>query len=107
MKKEGCAVKKISFKESALVVEGEKKKKNFMKRVYWTCGKSRYVKKKCPKGAVGSAGSSKSEVNNVVNNAAFLYGGNLHPHGMPLVAMKKDMSLLAGQQVYTRELVWH
>ena len=60
--------KKSSLLESALAVEGWKKKKNFMKRVCWTCGQFGHVKKNCPKSGVGPVSSSKSEVNSVEDN---------------------------------------
>ena len=64
--------KKSSLQESALVVEGWKKKKNSMKRVCWTCGQSGHVKKNCPKSGAGPTNSSKSEVNSVKDNTEFL-----------------------------------
>ena len=63
---------KSSFQESALAVEGWKKKKNSMKRVCWTCGQSGQVKKNCSKSGAGSASSFKSKVNSVEDNTEFL-----------------------------------
>ena len=54
----------FSIVEHALVVK-EGKKKNFRKVVFWACGQSGHIKKKCPKGGAGSTNGFDSQTNTI------------------------------------------
>ena len=54
--------KNASIVEKTLVVK-EGKKKNFEKVVYWMCGQSGHIKKKCLKDGASSANGSNSQTN--------------------------------------------